>query len=153
MGLYLHLHSKSATFCLTEAKTEWLCTFSISLLCWSQVLIFWYDKRILIDKLMLNVFISSVSSLFIPVTVAASRDELHIRKMKLNYEEVGQCSKDAQALWERKLTAPGRTTVPQDKEEMYRALCQGERVCVHVFVCKKVRERCRGRHARSSVYL
>ncbi|XP_056244912.1 TBC1 domain family member 4 isoform X5 [Seriola aureovittata] len=45
--------------------------------------------------------------------------------MKLNYQEVGQCSKDAQALWERKLTAPGRTTVPQDKEEMYRALCQG----------------------------
>ncbi|XP_008280269.1 TBC1 domain family member 4 isoform X7 [Stegastes partitus] len=55
----------------------------------------------------------------------ASRDELHIRKMKLNYQEVSQCSKDAQALWERKLTAPGRTTVPQDKEDMYRALCQG----------------------------
>ncbi|XP_068602053.1 TBC1 domain family member 4 [Brachionichthys hirsutus] len=55
----------------------------------------------------------------------ASRDELHIRKMKLDYQEVGQCSKDAQALWERKLTAPGRTTVPQDKEELYRALCQG----------------------------
>lgn len=55
----------------------------------------------------------------------ASRDELHIRKMKLNYQEVGQCSKESQALWERKLTAPGRTTVPQDKEEMYRALCQG----------------------------
>uniref|UniRef100_A0A671UUS0 TBC1 domain family member 4 n=1 Tax=Sparus aurata TaxID=8175 RepID=A0A671UUS0_SPAAU len=55
----------------------------------------------------------------------ASRDELHIRKMKLSYQEVGQCSKDALALWERKLTAPGRTTVPQDKEEMYHALCQG----------------------------
>lgn len=55
----------------------------------------------------------------------ASRDELHIRQMKLNYEEVGQCSRDAQALWEKKLSAPGRTTVPQDKEEMYRALCQG----------------------------
>ncbi|XP_041662397.1 TBC1 domain family member 4 isoform X3 [Cheilinus undulatus] len=55
----------------------------------------------------------------------ASRDELHIRKMKLDYQEVGQCSKEAQALWEKKLTAPGRTTVPQDKEEMYRALCQG----------------------------
>ncbi|XP_070831554.1 TBC1 domain family member 4 isoform X5 [Chaetodon trifascialis] len=55
----------------------------------------------------------------------ASRDELHIRKMKLSYQEVGQCSKDAQALWERKLTAPGRMTVPQDKEELYRALCQG----------------------------
>nr|XP_020465081.1 TBC1 domain family member 4 isoform X3 [Monopterus albus] len=55
----------------------------------------------------------------------ASKDELHIRKMKLDYQEVGQCSKDAQASWERKLIAPGRTTLPQDKEEVYRALCQG----------------------------
>uniref|UniRef100_A0A667ZQ05 TBC1 domain family member 4 n=1 Tax=Myripristis murdjan TaxID=586833 RepID=A0A667ZQ05_9TELE len=55
----------------------------------------------------------------------ASRDELHIRKMKLDYQEVGQCSKEVQGLWERKLTAPGRTTVPQDKEEMHNALCQG----------------------------
>ncbi|CAN9497580.1 unnamed protein product [Ophioblennius macclurei] len=55
----------------------------------------------------------------------ASRDELHIRKMKLDYQEVSQCSKDGQALWEKKLTAPGRTTVPQDMENMYRALCQG----------------------------
>ncbi|XP_055360776.1 TBC1 domain family member 4 isoform X2 [Betta splendens] len=55
----------------------------------------------------------------------ASRDELHIRKMKLSYQEVGQCSNDAQALWERKLIAPGRTTHPQDREEIYRALCQG----------------------------
>ncbi|XP_047456933.1 TBC1 domain family member 4 isoform X3 [Mugil cephalus] len=55
----------------------------------------------------------------------ASRDELHIRKVKLNYQEVSECSKDAQALWERKLTAPGRTTVPQDRDDMYRALCQG----------------------------
>lgn len=66
--------------------------------------------------------------------LAASRDELHIRKMKLNYQEVGQCSKDAQALWERKLTAPGRTTVQQDKKELYHALCQGE-WCVHVGAC------------------
>lgn len=66
--------------------------------------------------------------------VAASRDELHIRKIKLNYQEVGQCSKDAQATWERKLTAPGRTTVPQDKKELYRALCQGER-CMLMFIC------------------
>lgn len=66
--------------------------------------------------------------------VAASRDELHIRKMKLNYQEVGQCSKDAQALWERKLIAPGRTTLPQDKEEIYHALCQGG-ICVCVRNC------------------
>lgn len=55
----------------------------------------------------------------------ASRDELHIRKMKLDYQEVGRCSEEAQALWDRKLSAPGRTTVPQDQEDLYRALCQG----------------------------
>ncbi|KAL6101176.1 tbc1d4 [Pungitius sinensis] len=55
----------------------------------------------------------------------ASRDELHIRKMKLNYQEVGQSSAETLALWERKLTAPGRTTLAQNKEELYGALCQG----------------------------
>uniref|UniRef100_A0A8C8DQP4 TBC1 domain family member 4 n=1 Tax=Oryzias sinensis TaxID=183150 RepID=A0A8C8DQP4_9TELE len=55
----------------------------------------------------------------------ASRDELHIRKMKLDYQEVSQCSKETQAMWEKKLTAPGRTTNPQDKEDLYRAVCQG----------------------------
>ncbi|XP_041857743.1 TBC1 domain family member 4 isoform X3 [Melanotaenia boesemani] len=55
----------------------------------------------------------------------ASRDQLHIRKMKLDYQEVSSCLKEAQALWERKLTAPGRMTTLQDKEEVNRALCQG----------------------------
>uniref|UniRef100_A0A3Q3EBT6 TBC1 domain family member 4 n=1 Tax=Hippocampus comes TaxID=109280 RepID=A0A3Q3EBT6_HIPCM len=54
-----------------------------------------------------------------------SRDELHIRKMKLSYQEVGPDSQELQALWEKKLTAPGRTTVRQDQEDLYRALCQG----------------------------
>lgn len=57
---------------------------------------------------------------------SASRDELHIRKMKLSYQEVGPDSQEVQALWEKKLTAPGRTTVRQDQEDLYRALCQGE---------------------------
>lgn len=81
-------------------------------------------------KALLKLYIKLKKTLFDTqmrfVCVAASRDELHIRKMKLNYQEVGQDSKEVQALWERKLTAPGRMTVPQDKEEMYRALCQGE---------------------------
>ncbi|XP_061547109.1 TBC1 domain family member 4 isoform X4 [Phycodurus eques] len=55
----------------------------------------------------------------------ASRDELHIRKMKLSYQEVGPDSQEAQALWEKKLTAPGRTTVRQDRDHLYRALCRG----------------------------
>ncbi|XP_051564440.1 TBC1 domain family member 4 isoform X2 [Myxocyprinus asiaticus] len=55
----------------------------------------------------------------------ASRDELHIRKMKLDYQEVCQCSKEVQALWDRKLSSPCRTKVQWDKEEIYNAVCQG----------------------------
>ncbi|XP_036436956.1 TBC1 domain family member 4 isoform X5 [Colossoma macropomum] len=55
----------------------------------------------------------------------ASRDELHIRKMKLDYQEVGECPKEVQALWERKLNVPCRTKVQWDKEEIQTALCQG----------------------------
>ncbi|XP_072542368.1 TBC1 domain family member 4 isoform X2 [Salminus brasiliensis] len=55
----------------------------------------------------------------------ASRDELHIRKMKLDYQEVGECPKEVQALWEKKLNVPCRTKVQWDKEEIHTALCQG----------------------------
>uniref|UniRef100_A0A8C2H6F3 TBC1 domain family member 4 n=1 Tax=Cyprinus carpio TaxID=7962 RepID=A0A8C2H6F3_CYPCA len=56
---------------------------------------------------------------------AASRDELHIRKMKLDYQEVCPCSKEVQALWDRKLSSPCRTKVQWDKEEIHSAVCQG----------------------------
>ncbi|KAJ3592281.1 hypothetical protein NHX12_007409 [Muraenolepis orangiensis] len=54
-----------------------------------------------------------------------SRDELHIRKVKLDYQDVGSPSAEVLALWERRLTAPGRTTVLQHTEELHTALCQG----------------------------
>ncbi|XP_028846575.1 TBC1 domain family member 4 isoform X1 [Denticeps clupeoides] len=55
----------------------------------------------------------------------ASRDELHIRKMKLDYQEVGQDSKELQVFWEKKLSEPCRTKVQWDKEEVHSALCKG----------------------------
>uniref|UniRef100_A0A673I0B8 TBC1 domain family member 4 n=1 Tax=Sinocyclocheilus rhinocerous TaxID=307959 RepID=A0A673I0B8_9TELE len=55
----------------------------------------------------------------------ASRDELHIRKMKLDYQEVCQCSKEVQALWDRTLSSPCHTKVQWDKEEIHSAVCQG----------------------------
>ncbi|XP_059418062.1 TBC1 domain family member 4-like isoform X4 [Carassius carassius] len=55
----------------------------------------------------------------------ASRDELHIRKLKLDYQEVCQCSKEVQALWDRKLSSPCRTKVQWDKEEIHGAVFQG----------------------------
>ncbi|XP_041699936.1 TBC1 domain family member 4 isoform X1 [Coregonus clupeaformis] len=55
----------------------------------------------------------------------ASRDELHIRKIKLDYQEVGTCTKDVQAFWDRKLSVPVRAKVPLDKEEVHNAVSQG----------------------------
>ncbi|XP_048094959.1 TBC1 domain family member 4 isoform X4 [Alosa alosa] len=55
----------------------------------------------------------------------ASRDELHIRKMKLDYQELGQDSKDIQAFWEKKLSVPCRAKVQWDKDELQSILSQG----------------------------
>ncbi|XP_057191787.1 TBC1 domain family member 4 isoform X3 [Triplophysa rosa] len=55
----------------------------------------------------------------------ASCDELHIRKMKLDYQAVCQSSKEVHALWDRKLSSPCRTKVQWDKEEIHSAVCQG----------------------------
>ncbi|XP_052004676.1 TBC1 domain family member 4-like isoform X4 [Xyrauchen texanus] len=55
----------------------------------------------------------------------ASRDELHIRKMKLDYQEMCQCLKDVQALWDRKLSSPCRTKIQWDKDEIHNAVYQG----------------------------
>lgn len=55
----------------------------------------------------------------------ASRDELHIRKMKLDYQEVGECPQEVQELWEKKLNVPCRTKVQWEKEEIHMTLCQG----------------------------
>lgn len=56
---------------------------------------------------------------------SASRDELHIRKIKLDYQEVGEYPSEVQALWETKLNVPCRTKVQWDKDEIHNALCQG----------------------------
>ncbi|XP_064168002.1 TBC1 domain family member 4 isoform X1 [Anguilla rostrata] len=55
----------------------------------------------------------------------ASRDELHIRKMKLDYQEVGQCPADTLAQWEKKLSVPGWAKAQWEKEELQSTLYQG----------------------------
>ncbi|XP_062313562.1 TBC1 domain family member 4 isoform X1 [Osmerus eperlanus] len=55
----------------------------------------------------------------------ASKDELHVRQMKLDYKEVGECSTDVQAFWDKKLSTPGRNKVPLDKKEVHNAVGQG----------------------------
>ncbi|XP_053090240.1 TBC1 domain family member 4 isoform X4 [Pangasianodon hypophthalmus] len=49
--------------------------------------------------------------------------------MKLDYQEVGECPTEVQALWEKKLNVPCRTKVQWDKDEIHTALCQGVPKC------------------------
>ncbi|KAK6487165.1 TBC1 domain family member 4-like isoform X2 [Huso huso] len=55
----------------------------------------------------------------------ASKDELQTRKMKLDYQEVGECPKEVLAMWDKKLTIPGRVKAKCDMEEIQCALSQG----------------------------
>ncbi|XP_041115689.1 TBC1 domain family member 4-like isoform X2 [Polyodon spathula] len=55
----------------------------------------------------------------------ASKDELQTRKMKLDYQEVGECPKEVLAMWDKKLTMPGRVKARCDMEEIQCALSQG----------------------------
>ncbi|MBN3308158.1 TBCD4 protein, partial [Amia calva] len=55
----------------------------------------------------------------------ASRDELHTRKIKLDYQEVGQCPKDVLAAWDKRLSVPVRAKTKCDMEEIHSALSQG----------------------------
>ncbi|XP_048388340.1 TBC1 domain family member 4 isoform X2 [Stegostoma tigrinum] len=55
----------------------------------------------------------------------ASRDELQIRKVKLDYEEFVLCQKEVSTVWEKMLTTPGRAKVKVDMEKVHAALSQG----------------------------
>ncbi|XP_029113829.1 TBC1 domain family member 4-like isoform X1 [Scleropages formosus] len=53
------------------------------------------------------------------------RDDLHVQKMKLDYEEVGPCPEDVLALWEKKLSALSRSKVQWSTEEAQNAVSVG----------------------------
>ncbi|KAK1168053.1 TBC1 domain family member 4-like isoform X1 [Acipenser oxyrinchus oxyrinchus] len=55
----------------------------------------------------------------------ASKDELQTRKIKLDYQEVGECPKEVLEMWDKKLTIPGRLKARCDMEEIQCALSQG----------------------------
>lgn len=57
----------------------------------------------------------------------ASRDELQSRKIKLDYEEVGNCQKEVSNLWDKKLNC--RTKLRFDLEEIYATLKEGVTKC------------------------
>ncbi|KAL4608825.1 TBC1 domain family member 4-like [Arapaima gigas] len=80
-----------------------------------------------------------------------SKDELHVQKMKLDYQEVGLCPEDVLTLWEKKLCTPGRSKVQWSREEtqstvslgvpkscrgeVWQLLSQQHRLCQHA-LCK-----------------
>lgn len=58
--------------------------------------------------------------------LAASRDELQARKVKLDYEEFVLCQKEVSAVWDKMLSTPGRAKVKVDMEKVHTALSQGQ---------------------------
>lgn len=68
-------------------------------------------------------FCFSVSSYFV-FCALASRDELQSRKVKLDYEEVGTCQKDAINVWDKKLLNC-RAKIRCDMEDIHSTLKEG----------------------------
>lgn len=62
-------------------------------------------------------------------SLAASRDELQSRKVKLDYEEVGTCQKDVISVWDKKLLNC-RAKIRCDMEDIHATLKDG-----NFFVC------------------
>lgn len=56
--------------------------------------------------------------------VLASRDELQSRKVKLDYDEVGTCQKDAINIWDKKLLNC-RAKIRCDMEDIHSTLKEG----------------------------
>lgn len=54
----------------------------------------------------------------------ASRDELQSRKVKLDYDEVGTCQKDAINIWDKKLLNC-RAKIRCDMEDIHSTLKEG----------------------------
>lgn len=65
--------------------------------------------------------------------LTASRDELQSRKVKLDYEEVGTCHKDAINVWDKKLLNC-RAKIRCDMEDIHATLKDGN------FACRQYRE-------------
>ncbi|XP_064305353.1 TBC1 domain family member 1 isoform X3 [Phalacrocorax carbo] len=55
----------------------------------------------------------------------ASENNLQSRRLKLDYEEITPCLKDVTLIWEKMLSAPGRSKIKFDVEKIHSAVGQG----------------------------
>ncbi|XP_052590940.1 TBC1 domain family member 1 isoform X2 [Peromyscus californicus insignis] len=55
----------------------------------------------------------------------ASENDLLNKRLKLDYEEITPCLKEVTAVWEKMLSAPGRSKIKFDMEKMHSAVGQG----------------------------
>lgn len=56
----------------------------------------------------------------------ASENNLQNRRLKLDYEEITPCLKDVTLIWEKMLSAPGRSKTKFDVEKIHSAVAQGK---------------------------
>lgn len=71
-----------------------------------------------------NLWLSIWNYVCLLFSFAASRDELQSRKVKLDYEEVGTCHKDALNIWDKKLLNC-RAKIRCDMEDIHSTLKDG----------------------------
>lgn len=58
--------------------------------------------------------------------IAASENNLHNKRLKLDYEEVTPCLKEVTLVWEKMLATPDRPKVKVDMEMIHAAVAQGK---------------------------
>lgn len=63
---------------------------------------------------------------------AASENNLHNKRLKLDYDEITPCLKEVTLVWEKMLATPDRPKVKVDMEIIHTALAQGK---IHVLRC------------------
>lgn len=56
----------------------------------------------------------------------ASENNLQNRRLKLDYEEITPCLKEVTLIWEKLLSAPGRSKTKVDVEKIHSAVGQGK---------------------------
>lgn len=65
-------------------------------------------------------------NVFCVIAVAASENNLHNKRLKLDYDEITPCLKEVTLVWEKMLATPDRPKVKVDMEIIHAALAQGK---------------------------
>ena len=58
---------------------------------------------------------------------SARQDEMHLKRQKLDYQEITPCLKEVSKIWDEMLLTPDRETVQFDSQKLMNCVKQGKR--------------------------